>query len=418
MTTVEDEVNCKDQAGQDDRAARLRCIRHRGAAVLAGRVPGEPAAARVRDQGRQPADVPRRHAASRTTSRSSRVRSCTGCSSPATTARWRPGRRICCSRSPQHAGMKSDQHPYVSRIGAAECVHADRAEAEGRQLELRHLGDGIRGRDRAPVGSGPPGARQPEDAVDLLSPATTRRCRRPTAPREPTNRWASCRSRRPSTTRTSPRWSSSWASGKLDQYSIYGFAATLLFKQAVEDAVAKGGANAVTRANVLTAVKGITSFNAGGMIGTNDIADRKTGPCFLVMQVEEQEVGAHVSGEARDVRLQDVASDIDPTRPDGLTAWISRARSQSITGASTGIGRATAAAFASAGMKVVLAARRVDRLDGGGRGAAGRRLRRGRSADRRDRLRSAVAPGRCGVRRVRVVSTSRSSTPAAPAPIG
>ncbi len=77
-------------------------------------------------------------------------------------------------------------------------------------------------------------------------------------------------------------------SGKLDQYSIYGFAATLLFKQAVEDAVAKGGANAVTRANVLTAVKGITSFNAGGMIGTNDIADRKTGPCFLVMQAKNK----------------------------------------------------------------------------------------------------------------------------------
>jgi NAD(P)-dependent dehydrogenase (short-subunit alcohol dehydrogenase family) len=34
-----------------------------------------------------------------------------------------------------------------------------------------------------------------------------------------------------------------------------------------------------------------------------------------------------------------------------------------VTGASTGIGRATAGAFASRGMKVVLAARRVDRLD-------------------------------------------------------
>ena len=44
----------------------------------------------------------------------------------------------------------------------------------------------------------------------------------------------------------------------------------------------------MTRANVLTAVKGITSFNAGGMIGTNDIADRKTGPCFLVMQVKSK----------------------------------------------------------------------------------------------------------------------------------
>jgi hypothetical protein len=76
--------------------------------------------------------------------------------------------------------------------------------------------------------------------------------------------------------------------GKLDQFSIYGFAATLLFKQAVEDAVAKGGANAVTRADVLAAAKGITSFDAGGMIGVNNIAERKTGPCFLVMQVKNK----------------------------------------------------------------------------------------------------------------------------------
>jgi hypothetical protein len=60
----------------------------------------------------------------------------------------------------------------------------------------------------------------------------------------------------------------------------------LLFKQAVEDAVAKGGGNAVTRADVLAAVKGITSFDAGGMIGTNNVGERKTGPCFLVMQVK------------------------------------------------------------------------------------------------------------------------------------
>jgi ABC-type branched-subunit amino acid transport system substrate-binding protein len=76
--------------------------------------------------------------------------------------------------------------------------------------------------------------------------------------------------------------------GKLDQFSIYGFAATLLFKQAVEDAVAKGGNNAVTRADVLAAAKGITRFDAGGMIGANNIAERKTGPCFLVMQVKNK----------------------------------------------------------------------------------------------------------------------------------
>lgn len=76
--------------------------------------------------------------------------------------------------------------------------------------------------------------------------------------------------------------------GKLDQFSIYGFAATLLFKQAVEDSVAKGGTNAVTRADVLGAAKGITNFDAGGMIGVNNIAERKTGPCFLVMRVKNK----------------------------------------------------------------------------------------------------------------------------------
>jgi ABC-type branched-subunit amino acid transport system substrate-binding protein len=76
--------------------------------------------------------------------------------------------------------------------------------------------------------------------------------------------------------------------GKLDQFSIYGFAATLLFKQALEDAVAKGGANAVTRADVLAAASRIGTFDAGGMIAPNNIAERKTGPCFLVLQVKNK----------------------------------------------------------------------------------------------------------------------------------
>ena len=47
--------------------------------------------------------------------------------------------------------------------------------------------------------------------------------------------------------------------GTLDQFSVYGFAATLLFKQAVEAAVAKHGANGLTRADLLAALsKGST----------------------------------------------------------------------------------------------------------------------------------------------------------------
>jgi hypothetical protein len=39
---------------------------------------------------------------------------------------------------------------------------------------------------------------------------------------------------------------------------------------------------------VLAAAERITSFDAGGMIGVNNIAERKTGPCFLVVQVKNK----------------------------------------------------------------------------------------------------------------------------------
>jgi hypothetical protein len=75
--------------------------------------------------------------------------------------------------------------------------------------------------------------------------------------------------------------------GQLDQFAVYGFAATLLFKQAAEAAVAQHGADGLTRANVLEALSKIHKFDAGGLIGTSDIGGRRFGPCYLVMQIQQ-----------------------------------------------------------------------------------------------------------------------------------
>ncbi len=73
--------------------------------------------------------------------------------------------------------------------------------------------------------------------------------------------------------------------GQLDQFAVYGYAATLLFKQAAETAVAEHGADGLTRANVLESLSKIHKFDAGGMIGASDIGGRRFGPCFIVMQI-------------------------------------------------------------------------------------------------------------------------------------
>ncbi len=76
--------------------------------------------------------------------------------------------------------------------------------------------------------------------------------------------------------------------GTLDQFAVYGFAATLLFKQAAEAAVAAHGADGLTRANLLEALSKIHEFDAGGMIGASDVGGRRFGPCYLVMQIKNE----------------------------------------------------------------------------------------------------------------------------------
>lgn len=61
----------------------------------------------------------------------------------------------------------------------------------------------------------------------------------------------------------------------------------LMFGEAVEKVVKAKGPNGLTRANLLTALRGIRDFTADGMTGPVDIGNKATISCFMVMQVRK-----------------------------------------------------------------------------------------------------------------------------------
>ena len=73
---------------------------------------------------------------------------------------------------------------------------------------------------------------------------------------------------------------------KVTGLGLYSYTAGLAFQQVMDDVVAKQGVNAVTRQNLLDGLKKLTSFNAGGITGTVDIANKKTSPCYVLLQVK------------------------------------------------------------------------------------------------------------------------------------
>jgi ABC-type branched-subunit amino acid transport system substrate-binding protein len=67
---------------------------------------------------------------------------------------------------------------------------------------------------------------------------------------------------------------------------VYSYVAGLAFQQVMNDVVAEQGVNAVTRQNLLDGLRKLTSFDAGGVIGSTDIANKKTSSCFVLIQVK------------------------------------------------------------------------------------------------------------------------------------
>jgi ABC-type branched-subunit amino acid transport system substrate-binding protein len=70
-----------------------------------------------------------------------------------------------------------------------------------------------------------------------------------------------------------------------DGFGIDAFAAGLLFTDIVNKIVAKSGVNGITRKAILDVAATEHAFNAGGMIGTTDIGNRKPTPCLVLNQV-------------------------------------------------------------------------------------------------------------------------------------
>ena len=65
-------------------------------------------------------------------------------------------------------------------------------------------------------------------------------------------------------------------------FGVYGFEAVLAFKAAAD--TANKSPSGLTRASLLTALKGLTSFDAGGMTGTVNIGGKVPSSCFMVVQ--------------------------------------------------------------------------------------------------------------------------------------
>ena len=73
---------------------------------------------------------------------------------------------------------------------------------------------------------------------------------------------------------------------KVDGFAIQAYASGLLLSQAVDQIVKKDGVNGLTRKALFDQLATINSFNAGGMIGTTNIAQRQTTPCYVLLQVK------------------------------------------------------------------------------------------------------------------------------------
>ncbi len=72
--------------------------------------------------------------------------------------------------------------------------------------------------------------------------------------------------------------------GTPDQFAAYAFEGTLAFADAVNAAVKTNGVNGITRTNLITGIKSLTDFDAGGMAGTHSFKDGRTTNCFVMVQ--------------------------------------------------------------------------------------------------------------------------------------
>jgi hypothetical protein len=72
--------------------------------------------------------------------------------------------------------------------------------------------------------------------------------------------------------------------GTPDQFAAYSYTAVLAFADAVNNIVKEKGVNGLDRTNLINAIKGLTDFDAGGMLGKRSFKTGQTTSCFLMVK--------------------------------------------------------------------------------------------------------------------------------------
>jgi hypothetical protein len=72
-------------------------------------------------------------------------------------------------------------------------------------------------------------------------------------------------------------------------FGSYAWIASVLFRDSVNAIVKKAGVNGLTRQALFDQLKATTSFDAGGMWGAVNIAERTPSACFMVLQIRDGE---------------------------------------------------------------------------------------------------------------------------------
>lgn len=73
---------------------------------------------------------------------------------------------------------------------------------------------------------------------------------------------------------------------KIAGLGVYSWAAGMELQQALNTVVKEKGNNGITRANLLAALKNMTSFDANGFIGKANVGGKVTTSCFVLEQVQ------------------------------------------------------------------------------------------------------------------------------------
>ena len=126
--------------------------------------------------------------------------------------------------------------------------------------------------------------------------------------------------------------------GTPDQFAAYSYAAVLAFADAVNAIVKTDGVNGLTRTDLINAIKGLTDFDAGGMLGKRSFANGKTTSCFLIVQFKSGKWVAPVPDQEGHLRLQGVERDRGQGEPDQAIAVRNRTERAS-TGRSAPVSR-------------------------------------------------------------------------------